>query len=279
MCGKQFENRRRPNRIRALLWQQYANDYCTIEQLARKYRRSEKWIRTQLDAYDLPERTLEPRPVVVVADAMFFGRYWGVVVMRNPHKKENLYWEEITTESPSVYQWGISDLSQQGFTIQALVIDGRKGVREAFPGVPVQMCQFHQIKIVTRYLTTQPKLDAGKELRATALTLSRSTEIDFTKLLNEWFLRWSGFLKEKTIDPKTRRWHYTHRRLRSAAFSLKRNLFYLFTYKRYPELNIPNTTNCLEGTFSHTKTAMRIHRGLTRKRKRRLIDFLLRSSN
>lgn len=231
----------------------------------------------QLDAYQFPEYHVLPRPVIVVADAMFFGRYWGVVVMRDPRQKENLYWDEIMTESPSVYQWGISDLSQRGFTIQALVIDGRKGVREAFPGVPIQMCQFHQVKIVTRYLTTRPKLEAGQELRAITLTLSRSTEADFARMLNDWYVRWGAFLKEKTVDPETRRWYYTHRRLRSAAFSLKRNLRYLFTFERYPELHIPNTTNCLEGTFSHTKTAMRIHRGLTKKRKRKLIDFLLRA--
>jgi len=255
---------------------QYARDYCTVDQLARKYQKSEKWIRMQLDAYEPAPRLHTPRPVVIVADAMFFGRYWGVVVMRDPHQKENLYWEEIMTESPSVYQWGISDLSQRGFTITALVIDGRKGVREAFPGIPIQMCQFHQVKIVTRYLTTRPNLEAGRELRTAALTLSKSTEAEFMRLLEEWHIRWSGFLKEKTIDPETKRWRYTHRRLRSACFSLKRNMPYLFTFERYPELNIPNTTNCLEGTFSHTKTAMRIHRGLKKKRKRKLIDFILR---
>lgn len=232
----------------------------------------------QLDAYESPPRELIPRPIVIVADAMFFGRYWGVVVMRDPHRKENLYWEEIMTESPSVYQWGISDLSQQGFTIQALVIDGRKGVREAFPGVPIQMCQFHQVKIVTRYLTMHPILEAGQELRAIVLSLARSTEADFSILLDEWHVRWREFLKEKTVDPVTKRWHYTHRRLRSACFSLRRNLPYLFTYERYPALKIPNTTNCLEGIFSHTKTAMRVHRGLTQKRKRKLIDFILRKS-
>ena len=261
------------------MWRHYAHDYCTIDQLARMHRRSEKWIRTQLDHYQFPDRAFQPRPVVIVADAMFFGRYWGVVVMRDPHKKENLYWKEIETESPSVYQWGISDLSQRGFTIQALVIDGRRGVREAFPGVPIQMCQFHQVKIVTRYLTLHPNLEAGQELRTVALTLSRSTEADFTKLLDGWHIRWSEFLKEKTVDSETRRWHYTHRRLRSAYFSIMRNLPYLFTCERYPELNIPNTTNCLEGTFSHTKTAMRVHRGLIKKRKLKLINFLLRSPN
>jgi len=176
-----------------------------------------------------------------------------------------------------VYQQGILDLSQRGFTIQALVIDGRKGVREAFPGLPIQMCQFHQVRIMTRYLTLNPKLEAGQELRNVSLALSKSTEAEFTKLLETWYRRWQEFLKEKTIDPVTLQWQYTHRRLRSACFSLRRNLPYLFTYEHYPGLNIPKTTNCLEGVFSHTKTAMRIHRGLIQKRKRKLIDYLLRS--
>lgn len=262
--------------MRSVLWKQYAHDYCTVDQLARKYHKSEKWVRIQLDAYDFPERVLEPRPVVVVADAMFFGRYWGVVVMRDPERRENLYWEEIVTESPSTYQAGVFDLRQRGFVIQALVVDGRKGVREAFPGTPIQMCQFHQVRIVTRYLTMHPKLEAGQELRTVALLLSNSTSADFAAFLEKWHLRWQEFLKEKTINPETRHWQYTHRRLRAAYFSLKRNLPFLFTYEKYPERDIPQTTNCLEGTFSHTKTAMRIHRGLTQKRKQKLIDFLLR---
>lgn len=258
------------------MWRQYAHDYCTVDQLSRLHGRSEKWIRTQLDACQIPPHVLASRPVVVVADAMFFGRHWGVVVMRDPHARENLYWQVITTESPSVYQQGIAHLVEQGFSIQALVIDGRKGVREAFPGIPVQMCHFHQVKIVTRYLTMRPKLESGQELRTVALALVRSTEQEFAALLNDWHMRWNAFLKERTDDPETKRWHYTHRRLRSAYFSLQRNLPYLFMFERYPALNIPNTTNCLEGTFSHTKTALRIHRGLVQRRKEKLIDVLLR---
>jgi transposase-like protein len=260
-----------------VLWGQYAHDYCTINQLARKYHKSEKWVRTQLDVYGFPEHIPQSRPVVIVADAMFFGRHWGMVVMRDPHRKENLYWEEIMTESPSVYQAGISFLRQRGFTIHALVIDGRKGVKEAFSDIPIQMCQFHQIRIVTRYLTTRPKLEAGQELRVITLMLSESTKEKFTMLLCAWHRRWSEFLKEKTVNPETKRRQYTHRRLRSAYFSLRRNLPQLFTYERYPAWDIPKTTNGLEGVFSHIKTAMRIHRGLRQKRKRKLIDFLLRN--
>lgn len=207
---------------------------------------------------------------------MFFGRHWGTVVMRDPHQKENIYWEEIFYESPSVYQTGIWRITEHGFTAQALVIDGRRGVKEAFPDIPIQMCQFHQIKIISRYLTMNPKLEAGQELRLVALALSVENEVGFAKKLNQWYLRWNWFLKEKTVDPETNKWHYTHRRLRSAYFSLQRNLPHLFTYEKYPHLAIPKTTNCLEGVFSHVKTAMRIHRGLVQKRKRRLLDFLLR---
>jgi hypothetical protein len=35
----------------------------------------------------------------------------------------------------------------------------------AFPGIPIQMCQFHQKQIITRYLTGSPKLQAGIELQ------------------------------------------------------------------------------------------------------------------
>ncbi|MGD9577531.1 MAG: hypothetical protein AB7Y74_04705 [Syntrophorhabdus sp.] len=69
------------------------------------------------------------------------------------------------------------------------------------------------------------------------------------------------FLKERTVDTSTGRWHYTHRRLRSAYRSLRINLPYLFTYQKYPELAIPNTTNALDGTFAHLKELVNIHRG------------------
>ena len=33
-----------------------------------------------------------------------------------------------------------------------------------FPGIPAQLCQFHQVKTVSRYLTCNPKTAAGKAL-------------------------------------------------------------------------------------------------------------------
>lgn len=231
----------------------------------------------QLDAYTNPPHTPTPRKVVVVADATFSGKHFGMLVFRDPHTKENLHWREIMYETVSAYQLGIQHLQNKGFKVVALVIDGRRGVREAFPSIPVQRCHFHQVKTVMKYTTRKPNLPAGVGLRHIALKLKSSTETEFTKLLDDWYNKWGEFLKERTPDEYSKRkWHYTHKRLRSAYFSLRRNLHDLFTFERLPELNIPKTTNSLEGYFSHIKTALRVHRGLTQQRRKKLIGFLLR---
>ena len=143
------------------------------------------------------------------------------------------------------------------------------------PRVHLQFCQFHQIAIVRRYLTSRPKLPAGRELRAMALALPTIAEQTFTNLLAIWHKRWEQFLKERTYTPNSRRFQYTHRRIRSAYRSLKTNTPYLFTYQKYPHLHIPNTTNSIDGFFSKLKHLLNTHRGLTIQRRYKLIQEIL----
>lgn len=149
-------------------------------------------------------------------------------------------------------------------------------MRQAFTGIPAQMCHFHQKQIVKRYLTINPKLEASQKLKEITATLADTNEEMFTKQLVTWYETWKDFLKEKTINPDTNRWCYKHKRLRSAYRSLKTNLPYLFTYQRYPELNIPNTTNSLDGFFGSLKNKLNVHRGLSRKRRMKIIVELLK---
>jgi len=83
-------------------------------------------------------------------------------------------------------------------------------------------------------------------------------------------------LYEKTKNPVTGKKQFTHQRLRSAYISLKSNLEHLFTYEECFDLKMPNTSNSLDGTFSHLKDKVRIHRGLKLDRKKKLIEELLR---
>lgn len=72
---------------------------------------------------------------------------------------------------------------------------------------------------------------------------------------------------------------YKHRSVRSAMASIKRYYEYIFTYKKYPELNIEKTTNRIEGLFKELKDKLRPHSGLTRKHKILFIqDFLNKKS-
>jgi hypothetical protein len=213
--------------------------------------------------------------VVVIADVTFFGRSPAICVIRAPHLKKNLYVREVQTESVDVYWQGRMELERQGYTIQAIVLDGRPGVRQIFSDIPVQMCHFHQKQIITRYLTNRPKLQASIELKRLTTILCETNETAFTSALDTWYAKWSAFLKERTTDPVTGRWHHTHKRLRSAYRSLRLNLPYLFTHQKYPELNIPNTTNSLDGCFAYLKELVRVHRGSTKSLKRKIIEEVL----
>lgn len=240
-------------------------------------KKSVEWTRGALDKYILHEKIHKPRPVVVVMDATYWGRKSGVFVARDPNKKENLFWKEIETESPSEYLFAKEYLEQLGYTIQGVVIDGKRGVREVFCDIPFQYCQFHQVKTITRYLTRKPKTLAGKELRAIALTLSKSTEVVFTDKLALWFTEFEDFLNERSTDlfQSKKRPDYKHKKVRSAYRSLKTNLPYLFTFQKFPELCMPNTTNSLDGSFSHLKNMVGIHRGKIQERRYKIIQEIL----
>lgn len=161
------------------------------------------------------------------------------------------------------------------YLIQGAVVDGKRGVPGVFRDIPVQMCQFHQIAIMRRYLTSRPKLEAGKELRAIALALPSFSEESCAALLQEWYRKWESFLKERTYAPDNKHWCYTHKRVRSAYRSIHTNLPYLFTYQKHPGLKMPNTTNSLDGFFNRIKSLLNVHRGLTPKRRYKIIQEIL----
>ncbi len=276
-CGRSFRSKRRPLNLRSILWKEFVFDRCTVKLLSSKYKRSVHWIRKELRAYAPPPAAITPRVMVAVMNCTFFGRTIGYLVVRDPHLKENVYWVEIENETIIEYQCARDTLESLGFVLRAVVADGRPGIKGVCEGLPFQMCHFHQQQIMTKYLTKRPKLTAGKELRQMAFMLGDICEKCFALELATWHEKWHEFLKERTTNPETGKWYYTHRRLRSVHRSLKTNLPYLFTYKRYPKLDIPNTTNSLNGYFSHLKELVTLHRGLKRDIKHKMIETKLQN--
>lgn len=246
----------------------------TVPTLAEKYNKSEKWIRTQIDRYELPMWEPKPRAMVAIMDATYTGDSWMLVV-RDPQAKENVYVREYEHETTFAYQEAKRALEARGFVFTAIVGDGRVATPWLFSGLPVQMCHFHQIQIIIRYTTLNPKLTAGQELLDLVRTLPNTDEASFTDAFNLWRRTWDTFLKECTVDPVTGRKRYTHRNLRAARTSIRQHLPFLFTYQKYPELNIPNTTNSLDGSFAKVKKSVGTHSGLKRARRIKVITSLI----
>jgi hypothetical protein len=142
------------------------------------------------------------------------------------------------------------------------------------------MCHFHQIAIIKRYLTSNPKLEPSIELLQICRRITTTTEKKFTEYLTEWYQKHRVFLEEKTLNQTTGRYVPTHAKLVSAYRSIMTNLPYLFTYKNHKEFMMHNTTNALDGgVFTQLKKLIKLHQGLAKKRKVKLVDEFLDNYN
>lgn len=178
----------------------------------------------------------------------------------------------LLTMKPMMAIAGVLKSFKPSLPYKAITCDGRRGLLGGFGTIPTQMCHFHQILIIRRYLTTKPKHLASQELLVLSKTLTTTNQEIFTNALTAWYDKHKDYLNERTVNDDGKSW-YTHKRLRSAYHSLKRNLPYLFVYEQ--NQNIANTTNKLEGLFSHLKQSLRCHQGLSMQRKQKFIESFM----
>ena len=212
------------------------------------------------------------KDVVVNMDTTYWGRHFGLLVIKDTFRNKILWYKFVRHETIADYVEGIEWLESSGFAIHGIICDGMRGLFHALSRYPVQMYQFHQMMTVRRYLTNSPELPASQELLCVARAMSHVDRETFADELELWHGRWEGFMRERTVGKDGKRTTYTHRRLRSAYLSLKRNIPWLWTYQDYPNLHIPNTNNAIEGVFTDIKTKLRVHAGITKDRRIALIQ-------
>ncbi|MDP8176410.1 hypothetical protein QJU83_02495 [Pasteurella skyensis] len=272
-CNYQFIYKNKPKIDQ--IWNDYVYGKQTYKQLAQKYNYSPKTIQRKLKSHQIKVSNKTSRSVVLIIDTTYFKQSFGVMLFKDAYTGENLLKYYVKNENNYLYLKGIDELLLQGFIIKGIVCDGRRGLIKSLSFYPIQFCQFHQVKIIQRYLSKRSKQPAVKDLWLITNLLTQVTEIQFKDFLEQWFDEYEDYYNERTLNPETGKSHYTHRRLRSAFRSLKTNLPYLFTYQKYPTLNIPNTSNKIEGSFAHLKQKLRCHNGLKLKQKMKLIDEIL----
>jgi len=258
-------------------YREYSSGKQTLEELSIRYRKSARTLHRGFEDY-IPagaRRVIPSHAVALSFDATFFGRGYGLLVYRAASR--NIYWQEIASETIAAIEQGLRHLHAEGWRFSSVTIDGRRGVvqllERLFPGMPIQLCLYHQKAVVRRYTTIRPKTECGKAIRALMAEMISLAEPDFLARLHAIKRTYRDFLKERNENNQFR-----HRSLRAALRSLTSNLPYLYTWKRYPELVIPNTTNSCDGSFAHWKSKIKLHRGLKQHRRAKMIHYLLQNS-
>lgn len=163
-----------------------------------------------------------------------------------------------------------------GYRILSVTGDGFGGLKQAFSGIPYQMCQVHMERLIVNGTTRNPILEAGQALLALAKLLHHTDSKTLDYYLHKYVDKYRDFLNEKTTNSFTGETFFTHGPLRKAAMSLLRYMPYLFTFEQ--NKNIPKTTNSLEGHFSHMRDIVDVHRGLSRIHKQRVLNSILLAS-
>ncbi len=235
--------------------------------------------------------------VIIVADATFFGKRkdkMGTLVFKDVINNKIVATKYIQSETVDDYKQLFEFVKEKGFEVIGVILDGKRGLNKAFKDIPIQLCHFHQIAIVKRYLTNNPRLEASIDLLQITKKLPNIKKESFEKALNIWYVKYKSFLEERmttcakctrqtervTLNSNNGKLSPTNPRLLAAYKSLRNNLPYLFTYKKFRKFDFQNTTNSLDGgVFAHMKKLMKLHQGLAKKRKIKLIDEYLSNYN
>jgi ribosomal protein L37AE/L43A len=269
-CGYQFRN---GNKVDTdTLWSLYQDGKQTMAELAEKHRISQSTIKRRIRevtiGWDQPSLTGSG---FLHLDTTYWGHNWGVLLGLDEETGLPLYVAFIGHERVQDYIDAVRSIEQRGYCIRGIVIDGMQSLFSEFSAYKIQMCQFHMMEIVKRYLTKRPKLIAARELKELVGSLTTRQKNEFEDEYRKWKERWGNTLNRRTTL-KSGKTQFTHKRLRSAMHSVDFYLPYLFTYQQPECKGMPNTNNKIEGTFTDLKKNLNNHSGMSKENRKRFIS-------
>ena len=130
---------------------------------------------------------VSPAAVSSLVVSVLTMRYLSVNILK---ASKILWYKFVRHESVADYVEGVEWLRENGFVIYGIVCDGMRGLFQALRPYPVQMCQFHQLMLVQRYLTNSSELPASQELLDMIRSIFRVDKETFTNELELWYGRW-----------------------------------------------------------------------------------------
>lgn len=272
------------NNNRFIWFEKWIIERWTLKQLSKASGYSVRTLNRYFYEYLSQPPVLSVYPserVNLLIDGTYFSNDLCLILYRdNSIKFTQLYrltdgeWYEELAED-------LSNLLRLGVQIESITCDGHKAllkaVKHVCPHVSLQRCLIHIQRMCGIWLSTKPKSDAGKELRNIILKLhliNDKTQRDYwiVSLVN-WHETYKLYLNQKTINPETGRYWFTHKLVRRSFMVIKNALPDMFRY--LDNTNIPKSTNGLESFFGHLKGHINVHRGLSKTHRRQFIQWYL----
>lgn len=212
----------------------------------------------------------------VLVDGIWIGSWCLLIALSDTGRV--IAWQWAARESTAAWE----ALFAQVPPPEVVVTDGGSGIRSAlantWPDTIVQRCIFHLQMNVTRELTRNPRLKAGRALRQIAMTLTGVHDIDaaiaWWLTLEAWWQQYGHLTRERTLYDNGR-FGFTHHRLRKAWGILHRaaQAGHVFTFLTHGN---PRTTSPLEGGINaQIRLLLRHHRGMTIAHRHRAVEWFL----
>lgn len=270
-CNRQFRSGRILDPVE--IWDAYQNGKQTIQELAEQYMVSASSIKRRLRIIEHVwyQPDLTGMSGFIHLDATYWGHSWGIMLAVDDETGLPLYLAFIRNETTQDYRTAVDSIETAGYWIRGIIIDGKQTLFKEFENYPIQMCQFHMMQIVKRYLTKNPKMNASKDLMALFECMYELDQEDFWNEYELWKKQYDIFLNKRTTH-KNGKTFYLHRRVRTLVNSIDFYRPYLFTYQR-PECDgMPNTNNKIEGTFTDLKKNLNNHSGMSIQNRTRFIS-------
>lgn len=267
-CGYQFREGKETSDDE--LWHAYQDRKQTMSDIASSLNVSRSTIKRRFSS--IKAKWKQPDLTgggYVHLDATYFDRDSGLILGLEEESGKALYLAFIKHEKAVDYRLAIESIERRGYEVKGIIVDGMRCLFTLFAGYNIQMCHFHMMQIVSRYLTLKPTLRAAKALQRIMYTLTTSTRKDFEDKFVQWKQEWSKTINHRHVSKVTGKSHYTHRRLRAAMNSISFYMPYLFTYQRDDCKGMPNTNNKIEGTFTDLKTNLNVHHGMSKANRKR----------
>ncbi len=204
----------------------YQDGKQTVAKIARKTDLSPSTIKRVLR--DIAIRWEQPdltgRSGFVHLDVTYWGHNRGVFLALDDESCRPLYLAFIHHETIADHEKAVKTIADLGYVTKGIVIDGMRSLSDNFSSYRIQMCQYHMLRIVKRYLTKSPRLKVSRSLKNLMKRLVGMGKDDFMKEYARWKEEYSQTLNRCSVSKRDGKSHYTHKRQRTAMNSVD---FYL----------------------------------------------------